>query len=387
MLATEATMADTDLQQSEQEQWGFTPGAPPALAQADPPAMQGPGPAPAPMPAPAPPRAGALDTGAPPQMPEASRWGTAPPPPALAQVDDNAEFENNRQDEINAYRNKQLSIIGNNDELTAGFTREQHPEFGKLVEAEAALSRIANPKEARALKPQVDLLRKRIDHEVQARDQQLRTQRREQLARDDAPYQSPDARAKTAEVIDKSLQGALSRTLAGLGAKDPATARVSDYDLTVSPLTTMSKPNPGADPKAKADGTNRDYTPLRDAATEIAVHNRGLSNDATMTYLLKLGTPGGGTDEKGNQLRGYNGRYGAGATNYKVIGRDEVDNVLVEMDDGKRLRVPGFVFRQITTARLQGVKRAKEWENDYKKSQEPSLLGRVLKSVIPEKGF
>jgi len=173
-------------------------------------------------------------------------------------------------------------------------------------------------------------------------------------------------------------------------SRDPPTARQSDYDLSVSPITTMSKPLPGVDPKAKPDATNRDYTPLRDAATDIAIHNRGLPGDASVRYAIQLGTPGGGTDEKGNQLQGYNGHYGAGATNYRVIGRDDLDNVLVQMSDGKRLRVPGYTFRNLTTARQQGVQRARAWEDEYKKSQEPGLVRRALNwglSVIPEKGF
>lgn len=374
-------MADTDTL-SEEEKWGFTPDAP-AVEQAQAPPQEERRP-PTQLAQAAPPAA--LDTRAPPQMPESAKWGLTPPPASLGQIDDNAEYEANRKAEVEAFKNR-LSIIGNHEPLPPAFRREQHPEFAKLSEAEATFAQLTDKNEIRRFKPQVDALRKRIDHEVQVRDQQARITRREQLANADAPYTSPENRARTADVISKSLGDAVTANVGNLGSRDPAIARQADYDLAVSPLTTLSRPKPGMDPKAKPDGTNRDYTALRDAVTDISVHNRGVSNEAAVNYVLKIGTPGGGTDEKGNNVVGYNGRYGAGATNYKVIGSDDLDNVMVQMNDGKVLRVPGQTFRQLMIARLQGVQRAKQWEIDYKKSQEPGILGRVLKSVIPEKGF
>ena len=376
-------MPDPDVQASEEQLWGLTPGVPPALAPTQAQAQAQPAPAPAaPTPAPS-----AIDTGVPPQVPETSRWGTEESPDRVAQVNDAEEFETNRREERRLFGSSVRSVIGDNAELPSAFRRENHPEYGKLTAAEQALAETRDPKVVRQFKPQVEQLRKKIDHEVQVRDQQARATRREQLARDDAPYTSPDARAKTAETMNTPITTAVADAVAQAGHKDPKIARQWDYNVTVSPITTMSKPKGGTSPDEKFNPANRDFTPLRDAATSIATHNRGLSNDASVFYSIKLGTPGGGTDDKGNQVKGFNGRYGAGATNYKVVGRDDLDNWLLQMDDGKKLRVPDFEYKQFTTARLQGVKRAKEWEENYKKQQQPGLLGRALEYVIPKKGF
>lgn len=385
-------MPDPDIQPSEQQLWGLTPGVPPALvpaqvqAQVQPQVQPQQAPVITPAPSPPPPPS-AIDTGVPPQTPESSRWGTEPSPDAVGKIDDNFEFNSNRQEEIKNFRNRTLSVI-DHSELPPAFRREQHPEYGRLSEAEQLLSRMTNRKEISMYKPQVDAMRKRIDHEVDARDRAARTTRREQLAREDAPYMSPDAKQKVASIMDQTLQTEITDDVAKLQSKKPEVARQADYDLAVGPWTTMSKPKPGADPDEKPSATNRDYRPLRDAAASLNLHNRNLvSNEASVRYLVKLATPGGGSDEKGNQLKGYNGRYGAGATNYKVIGRDDLDNVFVEMNDGMRLRVPKQVFNQAEQARLQGVQRAKQWELNYKKSQEPGWISRTLKSIIPEKGF
>lgn len=364
--------------QSEAERWGLVPTAPPGNGQ--------------PTPATPPPLG----------QSEAQKWGTEPaldtgPPPVPQQgpvtqepIDDAREFDINKQSEIDAFSKNKLSVIDYKP-LPDAFPREQHPEWGKLQTSKEMLSQIADPKEAKALEPMVRRMEMRINRDVEQRNRQLTTTRREQLARDDAPYQSVEARDKTASAMAAHVGTAVNDTIANLGSNDPPTQRLADYNLTVSPLTTMSRPKPGTDPKAKPDATNRDYGPLRDAATSLATHNRSLPDgESAVRYAIKLGTPGGGTDDKGKPIPGHNGRFGAGATNYKVIGRDDLDNVLVEMDDGKRLRVPGDTFRTLTTARQQGAQRARQWELDYKKSQEPGMLRRAMNwglSVIPEKGF
>jgi hypothetical protein len=191
--------------------------------------------------------------------------------------------------------------------------------------------------------------------------------------------------------MNTHVTNAVNDSIANVGSKDPETQRRADYTLSVSPLTTMSNPKPGSDPNAKPDPTNRDYTPLRNAATDLAVHNRNLPPEVAVRAAIQIGTPGGGTDKDGKLVPGVNGRTGAGATNYKVIGRDDLDNVMVETRDGLRLRVPGYTYRQLMLARQQGSQRAKTWEQDYKKSQEPGMLRQAidwgLKQVIPEKGF
>jgi hypothetical protein len=334
-------------------------------------------------------------TGRPLETPQAIKVG-APPVPAdrsaitQEHVDDNHEWARANEDEINAYTKNKLSVLDYKP-LPDAFTAEQHPEYGKLQTSKEMLSQITNPKEAKALEPMVRRMEARINHDVEQRNKQLTTTRREQLARDDAPYQSVEARDKTASAMATHVGTAVTNTTADLASNNPAAARQADYDLTVSPLMTMSRPKPGSDAKAKPDATNRDYGPLRDAATALATHNRSLPDgEAAVRYAIKLGTPGGSIDDKGKSTPGYNGRHGMGATNYKVIGRDDLDNVLVEMDNKVRLRIPGDTYRNLLTARQQGAQRARQWELDYKKSQEPGLVRRAMNwglSVIPEKGF
>jgi hypothetical protein len=381
---------------SEAELWGLTPNTPPPPATGQGPPAQVPVQTPPPplvqseaqrwgteaMPGQTRPAPYALDTGAPP-IPQQG-------PITQAHVDDAREWDINKQEEIDAFTKNKLSVL-DYKQLPDAFTAQQHPEWGKLQTSKEMLSQVTNPKEAKGLEPLVRRLETRIQHDVEQRNKQLTTTRREQLARDDAPYQSVEARDKTAAAMTQHVGTTINDVIANVGSNDPKTARQADYDLTVSPIMTMSRPKPGADTKAKPDATNRDYTPLRDAATNLAIHNRSLPDGASaVRYAIKIATPGGGTDDNGKPVAGYNGRLGMGAANYKVIGRDDLDNVLVQMDDGKRLRVSGDTYRNLLTARQQGAQRARQWEADYKKSQEPGLVRRAMNwglSVIPEKGF
>jgi len=381
---------------SEEQLWGLAPDAPPQIAQAPPPAR---------TPAPVVPQR--------PVISEAQRWGTealpgqtrdapyaldvGPPPTAMQgpttqqSVDDAREWDIAKQEEIKAYQSNPLSITDYSP-VPPAFTREQHQDWTRYQQAQEVLNRmqVSDPKQFRLFKPQVDQMRKRIDTEVKARDTQLAKVRQETLKRDDAPYQSPEARDKTASVLETHVTKEIDKTIAKATSGNPKLQREGDYDLTVSGITTLSKPLPGKE-KEKPNATNRDYTPLRDLSTDLATHNRGLPNDAAVRYGIMLATPGGGTDENGNPIPGYNGRFGMGATNYKVIGRDDLGNVLVQMSNGQRLRVPPMSYRTAMTARQQGAQRARTWEDEYKKSQQPGMIRRAidwgLKSVIPEKGF
>lgn len=386
-------MADPN---SEAELWGLTPTPPPTG-----------GGQPTPTPTPT-----QTTTQPPVVQSEAQQWGTeampgqtraAPyaldtgPPPVPQQgpitqqhVDDAREFDINKQSEIDAYTKNKLSVADFKP-LPDAFNKEQHPEWGKLQTSKEMLSQITNPKEYKALEPMVRRMESRIAHDVDQRNKQQTAERRVKMQHEDAPYQSVEERDKTASAMNTHVTTAVNDTIANIGSNDPPTQRQADYNLTVSPLMTMSKPKPGADPKAKPDAMNRDYTPLRNASTSLAIHNRSLPDgESAVRYAIKIGTPGGGTDDKGKPIPGHNGRYGMGATNYKVIGRDDLDNVLVEMDDGKRLRVPGDTFRNLSIARQQGAQRARQWELDFKKSQEPGWVRQQINkglSLIPEKGF
>ena len=370
------------------DQWGLTPNPPPANGQ----------PLPASTPAPQF------------NISESQRWGTeqmpgqqprpAPyaldtsPPPVPAgplgqqSVDDAREFDRNRQEEIEAYK-RPLSVL-DWSELPAAYSREQHPEWSKLQTAKEMAANITNPKERVQADRLVNQLERRINNEAKAQDQDRARVRREQLANKDAPFTSPEARQKTAEVMNSAVGTVMNNTFGNLTSRDPALARQSDYDLMTSPIMTMSIPKPGSDPKAKPAADNRDFTPFVEAATSIAVHNRNLPNEKAARAVMIMASPGGGTDEQGKQQPGFNGRTGSGATNYKVLGRDDLGNVMVQLVDGTRLRVPGETFRNLSTARQQGVQRARTWETEYKKSQEPGMIRRAVNwglSVIPEKGF
>lgn len=305
-------------------------------------------------------------------------------------LDDAREFDLSKKEEIDAYQNNRLSVIDYSP-LPDAFTREQHQDWNRLKQAEDVLARIqaANPKEYRLFKPQVDQMRRRIDNDVKARAEQGNRTRREQLARDDAPYQSVEQRDKTSAAMETHVGSTVTKIAGDLASNNTATARQADYDVTVSPITTMSKALPGKESE-KPNATNRDYTPLRDAATDIAIHNRGMPPDKATRYAIIIGTPGGGTNEKGEQVPGFNGRRGMGATNYKVIGRDDLGNVLVQMNDGQRMRIPGQTFKALAKARQQGEQRAREFETKYKQSQEPGMIRRAINwgvSKIPETGF
>lgn len=392
-------MADPDFGMNQEELWGLKPEAPPTT--------------PTQLPQQAPQQRPAL-----PDISESQRWGTtampgqtrpapyafdtgAPPtpgydpskaPPSQAQVDDAREWDLNKEQEINAYATNRLSTTDYRP-LPDAVTPQQHPDWQNLQIAKERLAQ-QDPRTIKRLTPQLNKWEADINAQTKAANSKAMAERRVKLQHEDAPYQSVEQRQKTADVVSQAVGKEVDAIGANVNSRDQASARQADYNLAVSPVTTMSRPLPGAE-KDKPNSTNRDYTLLRDAATDIAVHNRHLPDaNAAVRYVIKLGTPAGGTDEKGNQGQGFNGRYGAGATYYKVIGRDDLDNVLVQFDDGMRLRVPGYTYRQTMLARQQGMQRGRAWEENYKKSQEDDWGQRIkqgidwgLKTFIPSKGF
>jgi len=211
-----------------------------------------------------------------------------------------------------------------------------------------------------------------MNADLKAENLETRKRHEEELKKADAKWEDPAEREKNAGVVGNHIDTVARETEAWAKHKDPVIRKQNDYDFKVGPLTTMRR--------AKPDGTY-DYQPLRDATNTIIMLNGGLSNEKALQNALRLGSPVGFDDKTGQPLYGYNGRRGAGAANYKVLGRDMRNNVVVEMNDGTKLRMPPSLLDEFVNARERGYANAREWEKKNKAAQEPGLIGRAYNEV------
>ena len=366
----------------------FSPDAPeygPEVAQAPPPElMQSPFqrlPAAAPSPVQAPP---APPTGQGDQL--GVQTGTPPPAPTPEQVkqqtaaeaaDDMEQQKAADLEEEQQYKTLR-SHHGNYDILKDNVTADSHPDTPKLQRALELYSKLGKGDPAiKQYKPLIDGLKAKINTETKAQNDKVNAARKVEAAQADAKYEDVNQRERTYGTI-----GTIVDTVAGdygdrAKDRDPKVAQASDFTVKTSPLTTMSI--------KKRDGTVS-YEPLRNAATSIATLNGRMPPDAAVNHVLSMASPLG-FDDKGKPLTGVNGKTGAGATTYQVIGRDVRDNYLVVTNDGTHLRVDPDTMAQVRQARQMGWRAAKQWQTDQKKAAEPDWLTRTYRSVIPGKGF
>lgn len=384
-------MADPNVP-SEAEQWGLTPDAPPTIPQ-QPQQQQKPQPSPL-------------------NLSEPQRWGTEPmpgetrsapyglntgPPPVKegapivqSDVDDAREWDRSKQAEIDAYTRGPVLSGTDYKPIPQQNTVEQHQDYQRYMNAQQMLGSITDRKERTELGGMIKQLGQRIQHDTDQKNRLALQAHKEQLAAQDAPYQTVEARDKTVSAMTQHVTNVLNDTFARAGSNNASENRQASFDMGASPIITMSRPKPGTNEKDPPTAENRDYSTLIAAAADLATHNRKFVNNAdAVRAIIRMGTFGGGTGQDADQS-GFNGRKGMGAANYRVIGRDASDNFLVEMNNGVRLRVPPDTMRLIVNSRQQSAQRARQWQTDYDKSQQPGLfrqgLNEVLK-LIPEKGF
>jgi hypothetical protein len=314
------------------------------------------------------------------------------PPPVPGQppdiVDDESELKQQREED----RNKQTRIVqhDSNDPLPQARQAKDHPYYDSFTQA----SNVINQKDAERSWPnskvrdkyvaELNKLRSRIDSETKAANKEVEDKRKEELKAMNAPFQTPEQRDKTATVMTTPINRLADAKQVEADAGGDKGLQAS-YNIRTSPLTTMSRKT-----KDKDGNETVDYTPFRDAVTSIAMLNghTNLSNDQVVNYGMQIGMPGGGIDPAtGKQIVGMNGRKGAGATNYEVLGRDASGIVRIRMRDGRELRVDRDTLSTFEQARERAYKEGKAWEEEQKKANAPTFGGRILRAIIPRKGF
>ena len=249
-----------------------------------------------------------------------------------------------------------------------------YPKYQRALELYGKLSKAERP----AFKPLVDGLKAQIINETKAANAKVRDQQKVEASQADAPYENTTARLRTGETISSLIDTVTGDYTERAKDRDPKIAQQADFTIKTSPLTTMAI--------KRRDGT-MSYEPLRDTATSLVTLNPRLAPDVAIRTVLSLASPVG-FDDSGKPAAGVNGKTGAGAKNYQVIGRDVRDNYLIVTRDGQHLRVDPDTMASINQTRTLGYKAAKQWHVDQNKTaNEPDWLTRAYRAIIPGKGF
>jgi len=309
-----------------------------------------------------------------------------PPPPRPAYTidfDDQADYVLSQQNEWQAYDKNVLSHkTGRAQPLRV--TEQEHPEWGNWQSILDDWNKLDKREQTSGRRYAMEKLYNRIQSDTKRAEAELREKRRQEAHGLDAPRLTQEARDKIGTLMSGYVDQEFNKTNdVATRHSDPEKKRQADFELKTSPLTTM---------KYKDRDGKENLNPLRDVVTSISQLNDGVSNDAIVRYTLGIGSPVG-FDKEGRPLPGMNevgGRYirGKGATNYRPLGRDAADNIIIRMDDGQELRIPPQAMRLLGKAREQGYENAKRWMEDDKKAREHKGLGtRLLERIIPPKGF
>ena len=325
----------------------------------------------------------AIQTGAPPaQPPPAGQQAPAAPPTPEQQAAIDAD-EMQQQKAADLEEEQQAKILrshhGNYEILGEGTTAEQHPEYAKLEQAQRLLAQ-ASKGARQQYKPLVDGLKAKINADVKAQNDKIKQAQKVEAIQADAKYEDVAKRDRTYDTVGTVVEKLGGDFTTKAQDRDPKIAQSADFTVKVSPLSTMSL--------AHKDGTVT-YEPLRNAATSIATLNGGIPVDRAVNAVLTMATPYGFDDKTGKPLAGVNGKTGPGARSYQVIGRDVRDNYIVTLDGGRtHLRIDPDTMGQIRQAQTMGWKAAKKWQADrIEAANKPDLITRVMRSVIPGKGF
>jgi hypothetical protein len=304
-------------------------------------------------------------------------------PSAPVPYNDYEEHESAKRQAQDIYDKNLLSHDDSNTPIKPAIRREDHPlaadlkRAGDIIES---LPNVTKQDQARrkTYEAQYNRMAARIDRDTKAAEDQAKKARQEELKALNSNYENVPARDKTAEVMKTHVDNYKTDLQNKVDANDQQAA----FSLRISPLTTM-----GTERKDKEGNKVMDYTPLRDASARIALLNKDISNEAAVKYAVAIGSYAGGTDEKGNHVPGRNGRYGSGATNYTVLGKDESGMYKIKMADGRTLRVDKYTMDQFDNARIRGAQEAAAWEKEQREKARPTIGGRILRAVIPPKGF
>lgn len=331
---------------------------------------------PAPTPAPVPVRSSpqALTPGVPSQgdqTPGVTQWGDA---------DDENEAKSAFEEEYKSYRDPRnvLSPRNNYRPVTGETKLEDHPDYENYRRLVGEIWPQLSKQEQAARRPALRAMEQKINADLKAQQAKLRQQQRQETMTTDAKgFDDPKRRDETSAIMGTHVEQKARDVEAYSKLRDPKVAAQYDFALKTSPLTTMTR---------KAPDGKISYEPLRNATTAIALLN-GIPNEKAVDYAIAIGSPVGFDDKTGEPLPGFNGKKGRGAASYKVIGADVRDNVVIQMPDGTKLRIPEQLLNEFRTARDLGYKASKQWQADRKKAAEPGLIGRTLQRIIPEKGF
>jgi hypothetical protein len=339
-------------------------GAPPPAPTAPPPPPSGQGDQP-----------GAVQTEAPPVQPPPP--AAAPAPLALPSDNDDMQQQQAADLEEQQQYGTLRSHHGNYEILKDSVTSQSHPNFSKYERGLEIYATMDKQSRAR-WKPLLDNMKATIQNDTKTQNAKIKDQLRVEAAQADAKYEDVNQRTRTGDTISGFVDDTASNITDAAKDRDPKVAQENSFTLQTSPLSTMSA--------KRRDGT-MNYEPIRNAATSIATLNGGMAPDLAVKTVLSLASPIG-FDDTGKPLPGKNGKTGAGATSYQVIGRDIRDNYLVVTHDGTHVRVSPETMDQLRQARQAGYRVAKKLQLEHSKATtEPDMLTRAWRSIIPGKGF
>ena len=336
-------------------------------------------------------------SGVPPAAPASAPTAvqTTAPPPAGApaapagvpayDVDPKADEDNYQQSQIYEQSQYDKNVLSHKTGRATPIdvNEKQHPEWENYNAIMQDWKGLSSAEQRARAKP-VQQMWNRIQADTKRINADNREKRRAEAHGLDAPRLTPEAREKTASLMEGYVQQEADKVTAASQHANPAIRRQNEFELKTSPITTMTY-------KDRDGKTN--LQPFRDAVTSLAQLNDGVSNDQIVRYGLALGSPVGFDDTTGKPLPGMNevgGKKiaGKGATNYRVLGRDAADNWIVEMPDQQQIRIPPQTYRNLQKARERGYENAKKWREGDKAAKEQKGLGtRILETIIPPKGF
>jgi len=386
-------MADLDvIQPSEASIWGLDPNATPV------------GPAAVPAGTAAPPSAlppsavPAADPNVRPQISESQLWGTqaldttatpvtpAPGAPTTPAPTGPKPLWNDDEELKLADEDRQRALgqrVSHDDTpISDVLDYKSHPQYGDAVRGRELIATLPIGKARTAYQTQQNKLEAKIKADVKAEADNAKKARAEELKAQNEPYTSVEQREKNVGIVGGHVQTLAQTQAEDLKVGTPEEQKQKDYAFRTSPLTTM-----GTKRKDKDGNEVVDYRPFNLAAGTIASLNKGLPAEEAARVVLMMGSPAGGTNEKGEPIIGVNGRQGAGATSYKIVGKDESGHIRVKLADGRSIRLDQYSLDQIEKARLRGWKERQVWLDEQKEKDKPGLGTRILKSIIPGKGF
>lgn len=280
----------------------------------------------------------------------------APAQTQLTETDDEVGSHKRQiEDDEKNYRSTPRSHLGRHDTIEPPNLPQiqTDPDFAALQRIKQLAGTLGpkERKEADAIYNRgLARLHKKVDAEQKRLREEFKAKQTDDLKKIDEHHETLQTRDETASKMDTYISQQRTKLEQDGANTDPKVGRKHLFDLKVGPQGTLEPHR------------------IREAMMAITALNPWMTTDQAYRAVSVLASPGPTNPKEDKEP--FNGIWGKGGANYKVLSPDLRGNYLVQLQDGTVLRLKPSAYAIVQYGREEGWKRARTFEADLAAQRE-----------------